>query len=71
MYAVLKPKMDKALSSEVGIRIINEDYLKILDKKVNDVSKLLVKLVIQKIRNFFSLVCKPKSLLQTLVINMV
>ena len=41
MYAVLKPKMDKALSSEVGIRIINEDYLKILDKKVNDVSKVI------------------------------
>jgi len=41
VYQNLKPKLNQALASEAGISLINQDYDKVLDKKVKDVNKVI------------------------------
>lgn len=41
VYQNLKPKLNQALASEAGISLINQDYDKVLDKKVKDVNQVI------------------------------
>ncbi len=42
-YRHLKPKLDQALQSSAGIRLVNEDYDKALDDKIDKVNKVITK----------------------------
>ena len=44
VYQNLKPKLNQALASETGISLINRDYVKVLDKKVGEVHKVISKI---------------------------
>ena len=52
IYNRLKPKLDKALSSEIGMQLINQDYPKALDKKINDVNKVINQINIPENKRF-------------------
>lgn len=41
VYQNLKPKLNQALASEAGISLINQNYDKVLDKKVKDVNQVI------------------------------
>ena len=44
VYQNLKPKLNQALASEIGISLINRDYDKALDDKVNKVNNVISKI---------------------------
>lgn len=44
VYQNLKPKLNQALASETGISLINRDYVKVLNKKVGEVHKVISKI---------------------------
>ena len=44
VYQNLKPKLNQALASEPGISLINRDYVKVLNKKVGEVHKVISKI---------------------------
>ena len=44
VYQNLKPKLNQALASETGISLINQDYIKVLNKKVGEVHKVISKI---------------------------
>ena len=44
VYQNLKPKLNQALASETGISLINQDYDKALDDKVNKVNNVISKI---------------------------
>lgn len=44
VYQNLKPKLNQALASETGISLINRDYDKALDDKVNKVNNVISKI---------------------------
>ena len=41
VYQNLEPKLNQALASEAGISLINQNYDKVLDKKVKDVNQVI------------------------------
>lgn len=44
IYQELRPKLDQSLKSSGGIRLVNEDYDKVLDKKVDEVNTVIAKI---------------------------
>ena len=44
VYQNLQPKLNQALASETGISLINRDYVKVLNKKVGEVHKVISKI---------------------------
>ena len=41
VYQNLKPKLNQALASETGISLINRDYVKVLNKKIDKVNEII------------------------------